>query len=155
MRQGILASTFAVACGFAVLTAPGAHAAMLTFGRGTTTAGGFGCADVNGGNITPGTPVSAFDCHGAPNQQCEINGRTIFALGAQRCLDVFYNNQVPGTKIDSATCNGTNAQVWYYYNGEIKNFSSNLCLDAGNGANGTQLIINTCNGSSNQQWQIK
>jgi hypothetical protein len=131
------------------------HAAMLTFGPPFQPFGGFRCADVGGGNIASGTVIVAYACNGAPNQQYEFNGETIYALGAQRCLDALGNGKVPGTKIDSATCNGTQAQAWYYYNGQVINFFSALCLDGGNGNNGTQLVINACNGSTSQQWQIK
>jgi hypothetical protein len=155
MGQVVLAFTFAVACGFAVLTAPGAHAAMLTFGPPSQPFGGFGCADVAGGVIASGTPIVAYDCHGAPNQQFEFNHYTIYALGAQRCLDALGNGQLPGTKVVSAICNHTTGQAWTYIGGEIINIGKNLCLDAGNGANGTQLVINTCNLWHSQEWQIK
>jgi hypothetical protein len=155
MRQLALASTFAVACGFAVWTAPSAHAALLTFGPQGQPYGGYGCADVAGANLAPFTPLQAFDCHGAGNQQFDFNGVTIHDLALQRCMDARLNGKVPGTLINSYPCNGTQAQAWYYYFGTIRNVYSNLCVDATTGANGKQLILNTCNGSQNQQWQLK
>jgi alpha-galactosidase len=98
----------------------------------------------------------AWDCHAGPNQQYEFSGLTIYALGGQRCLDVYFGGTAPGTKVESYPCNGAGAQRWYYYNGLIVNTNSGLCLDAGSGANGTQLIINNCSSTApGQQWQIK
>jgi hypothetical protein len=155
MREVVLASTFAVACAFGVWTAPSAHAAMLTFGNPTQFYGGTNCADVNGASITPGNAVDARPCSGAQNEQFQWNGLAIIALGDQRCLDIFGGPIVAGAKVDSFTCTGNPNQQWYYYKGQVKTFVNNLCLDAGNGASGTQLIVNTCSGSTNQQWQIK
>jgi hypothetical protein len=33
-------------------------------------------------------PVVAWRCNAAPNQQFELSGQTIFALGGLKCLDV-------------------------------------------------------------------
>jgi hypothetical protein len=136
------------------------HAAVLSVGPASGTEappfGGTICADVNGGSITSGTKVQAWECSAAPNQQYEFNGVTIYALGAQRCLDVYGAGTAAGTKVDSATCNGTAAQKWYYYDGEIINLNGDeYCLDATTGANGTQLVINPCSGAGSQNWQIK
>jgi Ricin-type beta-trefoil lectin domain len=117
--------------------------------------GGFTCADVDGGNITPGTKVQAWDCLAGPNQQFEFYGPTIYTLGGQRCLDVVGAGTAPGTNVWSYTCNGTVAQQWTYDNGQIRYPHGGLCLDAGNLGNGTQLHVNTCNGSNSQTWQIK
>ncbi len=143
MRQGILAFPFAVTYSFAVLTAPGAHAAILSFGNPTAFYGGTNCADVNGASLTPGTPVDARPCNGAQNEQFQWNSdNTIYALGAQRCLDMFGGVIAAGTKVDSYTCTGHDNQHWWYYNGQIKPLvSDTLCLDAGSGASGTQLIL--------------
>jgi len=155
MRQVLLASAFAVACGFAVLTAPGVHAAMLTFGNPTQFYGGTNCADVTSASITPGTPVEARPCNGAQNEQFQWNGKAIIALGDQRRLDVYGGVVFAGAKVDSWTCTGNTIQQWYYYKGQIQTFVNELCLDAGAGNSSTQLIVSICNGSANQQWQIK
>src|ERR1700749_4336653 len=50
--------------------------------------GGENCADVQGGSLANGTPVDAYNCTAAPNQQFEFSGYTIYALGGHRCLAV-------------------------------------------------------------------
>jgi Ricin-type beta-trefoil lectin domain len=134
---------------------PPAHAAVLSVGSSNGTFGGYVCADVRDGNLANLTPIDAFDCNAAPNQQFEFNGFTIYALGGQRCIDVAGAGRAAGTPVDSYPCNGTVAQVWYYYNGEIYNPNSGMCLDAGNMSNQTQLYIYPCNRSISQNWQIK
>jgi hypothetical protein len=134
-----------------------ARAAVLSFGNFPGNVfGGDNCADVRGGSLANGTPVDAFNCTAAPNQQFEFNGKTIYALGGQTCLDVASPNSMPtaGTLVDSFPCNGGPNQQWTYSNGEIIN-ASGLCLDATSGGPGKQLVVNTCDGSANQQWQIK
>ncbi len=132
------------------------EAAVLSAGGGFGPPfGGFTCADVAGGNIASGTTVQAWDCLAGPNQQFEFYGETIYTVGGQRCLDVVGAGTAPGTRVWSYTCNGTVAQKWTYVNGAIGYPNAGLCLDAGNMANGTQLIVNTCNGSNSQSWQIK
>ena len=147
-----------------LMTAAVADAAQLTNGAGFTGPpfGGYSCADVAGGvppTSAKSTPVIIFDCHGWFNQQWTLQKQTIFGLGStgptQTCLDVRFAGTTPGTLVDLAVCNGTVAQRWFFSNGQLINPNSHLCLDAGNRANGTQLIINTCNGSDSQQWQIK
>jgi hypothetical protein len=61
--------------------------------------GGEGCADVQGGSLANSTPVNAYNCTAAPNQQFEFSGQTIYALGGQTCLD--HNGFTPGTPVDS------------------------------------------------------
>jgi Ricin-type beta-trefoil lectin domain len=160
--------TFLVAAAVVTMTGAGllifdsspTEAALLTVGAGLGPPyGGGTCADVRGNSLTPGTPVQAFKCLAGPNQQFELygdlSGGTIYTLGGQMCLDVVGAGTAPGTPVDSNTCNGTPAQDWYYYYGQIIYFKADLCLDAGNMDNTTQLIVNTCNGSNSQQWQIK
>jgi alpha-galactosidase len=132
-----------------------AHAAVLSVGSSNSTFGGIVCGDVQGGSLDSFTPVQAWNCNAAPNQQFEFNGTTIYTVGAQRCLDVYYAGTAPGTIVESFPCNGTGAQTWYYFNGELVNLNSGLCLDATNMADGTQLVINWCNGADSQNWQIK
>jgi hypothetical protein len=156
MHRIFLAAALTVAG--TVLSIPDAiptEAAVLSTGAPNGSFGGYICADVRSGDIASGTPVQAYDCNAAPNQQFELAGITIYALGAQRCLDVLYGGTAAGTKVDSATCNGTGAQQWYYYRGQLVNINSGKCLDAGNSVNLTQLVINSCNNSNSQQWQIK
>jgi Ricin-type beta-trefoil lectin domain len=157
-RIGMAAALAIGVAGLLALDASPANALLLTTGPASTGIpfGGYVCADVRANSTAPAV-VQAWDCHGAPNQQYEWYGWTIYTEGAHLCLDVLGGGTKPGTPVQSYPCNGTGAQQWYYYNnGLIYNLHSNLCLDAGNLANGTQLIINTCNSSSaSQQWQLK
>jgi hypothetical protein len=132
-----------------------AYAAVLSVGSTRGPFGGYVCADVAGGNLAAGTPVNAYDCNAEPNQQYELNGTTIYAMGGQTCLDV------PGlatgsTAVVSNPCNFSSSQTWYVLRGRIFSGTSfNRCLDATNMANGTQLVLNPCSNATSQQWQIK
>jgi hypothetical protein len=136
-----------------------ARAAVLSFGNFPGGVfGGEGCADVQGGSLANSTPVNAYNCTAAPNQQFEFSGFTIYALGGQRCLDVESpdSNPVAGTPVDSYPCNGGRNQQWYYFQSHIFLFDTDLCLDATTEANGTQLVVNPCGSTApSQQWQIK
>ena len=79
----------------ALLGAAPARAAVLSFGNFPGGVfGGENCADVQGGSLANGTPVNAYNCTAAPNQQFEFSGNTIYALGGQRCLDVESANRI-------------------------------------------------------------
>lgn len=137
-----------------LVSGPG-NSAVLSVGDASYSFGGTVCADVQAGALDPFTPVQAWACNAAPNQQFEFENFTIYTVGAQRCLDVFLAGRSAGTPVESYPCNGSVAQQWYYYDGEIYNPNSGMCLDAGNMANGTQLVIWPCNSSISQTWQIK
>lgn len=147
----LLAASLGVA-GFA--SAP-SQAAMLTFGVAAEGAkfGGYGCADVAGASIAPGTAVWAWDCHGAGNQQFSFNGSSIQAMALTRCL------QASGTSVGATVaiqaCNASAGQLWHYNGGKIVNQTSSLCLDAGAGTKGTALTLQTCAAKQSQTWQIK
>jgi Ricin-type beta-trefoil lectin domain len=159
MRKTLLAAAAVAMAGAGLLTvgASPTGAAILSVGAGLGPPyGGDICADVRGGNLTPGTSVQAFQCLAGPDQQFEIYGKTIYTLGGHMCLDVVGRGTAPGTPVDSYTCNGTPAQQWYPTYGLIYYPYANLCLDAGNMKDTTQLVVNTCNVTSNSQiWQIK
>ena len=144
---------------FGFFTVPTAQAAQITNG-GTNPYGGNVCIDVKGGATAPFTPAQAWSCHGWMNQQWSIQGFTIFGIGStggtQNCLDVRNAGTAAGTTVAIYPCNGTVAQQWYFYNGLIYNPNSKRCLDAGDRANGTQLVINDCvSNKDSQLWQIK
>jgi len=137
-----------------------ARAAVLSFGNiPGGPYGGENCADVHGASLNNSTPVDAYNCTAALNQQFEFNGVTIYALGGQTCLDVESPTSTPtsGTLVDSYPCNGGINQQWKYVNGQIVNpaVGGDLCLDATSGGQGTQLMVNTCTDAASQQWQIK
>jgi alpha-galactosidase len=119
--------------------------------------GGDICADVAAFKNADGVSVQAWVCNAAPNQQFELSGQTIFALGGQRCLDVVGGKTADRTPVVSFTCTGSPSQKWYYENGQIVHTISGKCLDAGaNLKIGTQLVIYPClAGITSQQWQIK
>lgn len=149
----------ALASGTICLLATPVAAAVLTTGQAGHPAnapyGGFVCAEVSGGRLSPGTPIQAWSCHAGPNQQFEFNSLTIYALGGQGCVDISGGRTAAGTPVQFWPCNGTGAQQWYYQNGEIYNPQSNKCLDALDLANGRQLVINDCDGAISENWQIK
>ncbi len=144
-----------------LLGASSGNAAVLSVGPSNAPYGAYQCADVRGASLTNLTPIQAYDCHAGANQQYQLIytggvGMTIYALGAQRCVDVTGAGKAAGTLVESYPCNGTVAQKWYYWQGELYNPNSAMCLDAGNIDNGTQLRIEPCNLSkSSQNWQIK
>jgi hypothetical protein len=157
VRQVLLASTFAVACGFAVLTAPGAHAASFVNAPvGTTNTGP--CLDVRGANISSGTGiVQTYTCNATFAQQWNFDVFTIQGLGStasgNKCLDVFARGTADGTPVDITSCNGTPAQTWVYSGGRVINTNSNKCLTAG--PLGTQVTIRTYNGTASQLWLVR
>jgi hypothetical protein len=138
-----------------------AHAAVLSVGSasnpfGAPFSGYYYCADVSAGSLAYPNKVQAWPCHAGPNQQFELLGETIYALGGQRCLDVQNAATAAGTPVNSYTCNGSASQKWYYWNGQIINLNGDqYCLDATSMTTGTHLVINPCNDSTSQQWQIK
>lgn len=158
MKNIVSIATLIVLANFGIFTVPAAQAAQFTNG-GFRPYGGDQCMDVRGGATAAFTPVQAWDCHGWSNQQWTMQGFTINGIGstggAQTCLDVAYAGTAAGTTVNLYPCNGSVAQQWYFYNGRLYNPNSGKCLDAGNRANGTRLIINYCSTASSQQWQIK
>jgi hypothetical protein len=149
---------------------------MLALGSSTakasvirqTSAFPYLCADVSGGAITDGTPVGAWDCHAAFNQQWEfVNGQFLgigTTKGVAKCLDIRGTPpNPPGAVVQLYTCNGGANQRWEIINGTafgfpntnnlIYNLEDNLCLD-GSGGFGKQLTVQRCNGSAGQNWVV-
>ncbi len=148
-------------CGGAQFPGDTAGQIMCLSNNNNSLYGGFACADVQNASLTPDTPIQAYDCHAGPNQQFELVGFTIYALGGQTCVAA--SSIVAGSPVVSTTCAPKPQQTWYYYNGQVISLAvplgsavgEELCLDAGNANNGSQLVINTCNGSPGQNWQFK
>jgi hypothetical protein len=153
-----------IMCGVGPLLVSWSPASAAVFTVGSLSAPGNGgggsvCMDVSRASLNLATPVVAFDCHASPNQQFELSGTTIYAMGGTRCIDVLFGGTTTGTHIDSTTCNGTAAQVWMYngaaHLGSFFNPHSGKCLDARTMQSGLVLVIDPCNGSPGQLWQIK
>jgi Ricin-type beta-trefoil lectin domain len=162
MRKTFLAAVAMTGAGFLAFYASPTEAAVLSVGEAFGPPfGGSTCADVFTGSLNfsgnTGTKVQALECLAGPEQQYEFYGETIFTVGGQRCLDVFEAGTAPGTPVQSYPCNNTAAQKWWYSSGQIVylNGGGDLCLDAGNMASNTQLVVNECDGSAGQFWQIK
>jgi hypothetical protein len=148
-----------ILCGASLVSWSPAKAAVFTVGSlGAPNNGGGGnvCMDVGLARLKPGTLVIAFPCHASGNQQFELSGTTIYAMGGTRCIDV--KGATRGSQVDSSICTGRANQVWVYDDptpGSILNPISGLCLDATTMTNNVVLVINKCNGSAGQIWQIK
>ena len=164
-KRNLRFAVFAVltCCSLSLFEGAPARAFVLSVGPTNGIFGGYVCADVTGGSLTPGTPVQAYDCNGAPNQQFEFSGFgfTIYAMGGQRCLEPLVPNggAVPGGgpfPVVSDVCNGSANQTWYFDESVCWN-STSFCLDATNMANGTQLVISysPLPVSPSQEWQLK
>jgi Ricin-type beta-trefoil lectin domain len=119
--------TVLVSGSMSLLGSSPALAAVLSFGLFPGNVfGGESCADVKGGVLANMTPVEAYQCTAAPNQQFEFSGLTIYALGGQACLNVEYPDDLTpptGTPVDIYVCNGGPHQQWTYSNGHIINGS--------------------------------
>lgn len=72
-----------------------------------------------------------------------------------RCVDLSYGN-ADGGRIDPWPCNGNGRQAWSLNpSGEIRtSVRSGRCMDAGSGANGSEVNSNGCNNSAGQRWRI-
>jgi hypothetical protein len=118
------------------------------------------CMDVSGGNTFDGTPVLAYTCHNADNQQWtyRLGSNTILASGGANlgaCLDVGGDHVSNGSPVQIWGCNGTGAQVWRIVGQSLYNPQSGRCLDDPSGQI-HQLQIWDCNfgGNANQNWDI-
>jgi len=160
-------------CGFIAVTSslvsfvPARSAVLL---NGPPSGGPYVCADVAGDSNAPSNKVQAWSCHAGPNQQFALEsgvssasvipgGLIIFALGGTMCVSAPTFAQ--GSAITIEPCaNPWTGAIWQYtIQGqlqELHNLQQPLCLDATNGQDGTQLMLNSCNSNTNsQQWTIE
>src|SRR5580698_10625027 len=104
------------------------------------------CAAVQASKTANGTPVIAYSCSGAPDDQWNyIKGQFQgigSANGAATCLDVKGQGTTAGTLVDLSACNGQLNQQWIVFPGEDKGLPSStliigvqsgLCLDSSGG----------------------
>jgi alpha-glucosidase len=115
-----------------------------------------------------GTPVIAYSCSGAFNDEWNLNGGQIEGIGSEngtsKCLTGADSSSEAGTLVTLSTCNGSPSQHWWVVNsvsgspnGVIMGYPSGLCLDSSGGpkvGGGTQLVVNECNGATSQNWNL-
>jgi hypothetical protein len=125
-------------------------------GCGLSTCSRGGCADIQRGDTSDGTPMMLFHCHGSPNQNWILTGGTVSGENGV-CLDVSGSVPKDGTPIIVVQCNGRPSQKWQVTNGQIVGLGGK-CLDLQGGStfDRTALVITTCNPTSqSQQWSIQ
>ncbi|HEX8815719.1 MAG TPA: ricin-type beta-trefoil lectin domain protein [Terriglobales bacterium] len=125
------------------------------------------CVADQGGKTVSGTPVIAYSCSGAFNDEWNIVGGKIegvgTANGAAMCLTGAGAGGKAGTLVTLSTCDGSLNQNWWVIsstensNGIIMGYPSGLCLDSSGGPHvggGTQLVVNACNDAASQNWNL-
>jgi hypothetical protein len=130
----------------------------------------FVCAAVEGGQTANGTPVLAYSCSVAFDQQWNYIAGQFYGLGtasgAGKCLDVEGAATAPGTLVDLWDCNGGQNQQWKVINGAdiglpattlIRSNQTDLCLDSAGPSvgGGKQLVMNVCTGATSQNWNLR
>ncbi|WP_372454009.1 ricin-type beta-trefoil lectin domain protein [Actinoplanes hulinensis] len=71
------------------------------------------CLDASGNGTTSGTAVIIWDCHGALNQQWNVNADgTITSVQSGLCVDANNAATTNGTKLILWSCNGGANQRW-------------------------------------------
>ena len=110
----------------------------------------------------PGANVTAWTCHGGPNQIWHAIGDGAIVNGSNPslCLDAAAHNGGvgAGANVTARPCNGGLNQKWFIGSaGDIRNFSNDrLCLDAaapkGSVASGARVTAWPCPGGPNQKW---
>jgi alpha-glucosidase len=126
------------------------------------------CVADEAGETASGTPVIAYSCSGAFNDEWNISGGQILGIGTANgtsmCLTGAANSAGVGTLVTLSTCNGSASQHWWVVAtssspfGEIMGYPSQLCLDSSGGpaiGGGTQLVVNQCNGAASQNWNLR
>jgi len=126
------------------------------------------CVADQGGNTANGTPVIAYSCSGAFNDEWNFNGGHITGIGtangASKCLTV-PSPVSPGDLVTLSTCTSSGGgQNWWVVAtsstpfGEVTVIPGGLCLDSSGGPSvggGTQLVVNECNGAASQNWNLR
>ena len=121
------------------------------------------CAAVEGGSTANGTPVIAYSCSGAFDQNWNYLEGQLIGGNGEKCLDVADNGVTAGTLVDYYTCHGSQNQQWLIQAGQdgttaIVGVQSGFCLDSSGGPSvggGTQLVINPCSGATSQNWNVR
>ena len=122
-------------------------------------------ANVKGSKTANGTPVILYSCGGQPNEQWNYKpDGQLYGLG-NKCLTS--SGLTAGSLVSLTTCIDSAEQVWSVVNGPQLGFAAGnhlllvaagpptLCLDAGGGSSGTQLVVNSCTGAASQKWILR
>jgi hypothetical protein len=115
------------------------------------------CAAVNAAETANGTPVLAYDCSGAFDDQWNYVPSGEFqglgtVKGRSTCLTE--TSAAPGGLVQLWTCTGNPNQLWYIYNGNIISEDTGYCLDSTTGK--VPLVVNPCiTGTQSQTWIVR
>jgi O-glycosyl hydrolase len=113
------------------------------------------CADVPGGDSTPGTRPTLWECHNGSNQEWTSTATNQLTVFGNRCLDVAGGGTADGTPLQISECTGGAAQQWRVRSdGAVVSVASGKCLDVAGGgtADSSPLVISGCTGSGSQRW---
>jgi hypothetical protein len=126
------------------------------------------CVADEAGDTANGTPVIAYSCSGAFNDEWNVVGGEIRGIGTangtSKCLTGASYFSEAGTPVTLSTCNGSLDQNWWVLSntetssGQIMGYPSGLCLDSSGGPSvggGTQLVVNECSGGGSQNWNLR
>lgn len=113
------------------------------------------CIDVYQFNMNNMAPITTWDCWGGPNQKWKMDDQShIVSDFSGKCLEVGFGKTDDGSLVNQATCHGGINQNWNQDNQNRLHLqhAPDMCLDAGNANNGTQLSIKRCNNDNSQQF---
>ncbi|MFC5724562.1 RICIN domain-containing protein [Streptomyces gamaensis] len=132
------------------------------------------CLDVRGGDLSNGTSVELFDCHGGWNQKWDVDfpEGQVRLSGTNKCLDLPQWKSYNGSKLEIWDCNGGGNQYWRttlaqfgrpgaendYTVANRSMVGSWRCADKTDGQswNGNPIQVWDCdNNNANQQWRIR
>jgi len=161
LTRARIALGLAILLGFSLCSLiPSANAAVFVRDSRTSVQGP--CLDVRSAATTSGTPIQNYTCNAGVAQQWFFEGLQIVGIGSNGTtgFNCIWTSGFPavGTRIVLAPCNAPSAEFsdsrWYYFNNQIVNYYSGLCLD-GSGVIGMQATLQTCKGSPSQTWAIR
>ena len=130
----------------------------------------FRCANVKGSKTASGTPVILYSCGGQPNERWSLKSDgQLYGLGSDngKTMCLTSSGLTAGSLVSLSTCTDSAEQVWSVVNGPQLGFAAgnhlllvaagppNLCLEAGGGTSGTQLVVNSCTGAASQKWILR
>ena len=121
------------------------------------------CVDLPGANTQDHVEPVQWDCHGAPNQQWDLEPwsgsryRLISKLSG-KCLGIV-KGAAAGRSVQQSECINTDEQLWERNVSRegytLANASDGLCLDVERGSlnNGARLVAWPCHGGANETWR--